>query len=126
MSVTEAQVQDMQTTVLAELKAGSFALYKSTPQIHIDVKMKTSKNAWINLTNTTGKIIYAVNNAPILFDDTCGLTIYAPNRGDVDKMYADVINIFSASSKNIIITKTRDGSLRRKYVKIIKIKLLDI
>jgi hypothetical protein len=126
MSVTEAQVQDMQTTVLAELKTGTFTIYGETPQIHLDTDKKSSKNAWLSLTNTTGKIIYTVNNSPLLFDDTCGLTIHMLNRSDADKVYADVINIFSESSKNITITRTRDGSLRGKYVKILKIKLLDI
>jgi len=126
MTVTAAQVQDIQTTVEDELVAGSFALYGSTPQIHKDVNMKTSKNAWINLKNTTGDIIYAVNNSPIRFDDMCELWIYAPNRTDVNKLYADVINIFSASSKNIIIVRPRDGSLRSKYVKIMNIELKDI
>lgn len=126
MIVTEAQVQDIQTTIKAELIAGTFILYKETPQIHIDSEKKTSKNAWINLTNSLGDIIYAVNNSPILFDDSCDLWIHSPNRSDIDKIYADIINIFSESSKNIIIRKPKDIPLRSKYVKKMQVKLLDI
>jgi len=126
MTITAAQVQDVQTTIKDELEAGSFALYGSTPPVYLDVDTKMAVNVWINLTNTQGEIIYAVNNAPLLFDDTCELWIYAPNRTDLNKIYADVVNIFSASSKNIIIERPRDLSVRGKYIKTMRVKLLDI
>lgn len=126
MTVTAGQVQDIQTTIESELTSGTWSLYGATPEIKKDVEKLSSKNTWIGMRNTAGKIVYAFNNAPIYFDDRCELVIHSPNRTDLNKIYADVINIFSASSKNITIESTRDESKKNHYVKRITIKLLDV
>jgi len=126
MTVSAAQVQDIQTTILSELSSGTWSLYGSQPTSYGENRIKFSKNVWIELYDSNSDIIYAMNNAPIYFDDTCELKIQTPNRTNLDKIYADVINIFTASSKNIIIQNPKDVPLRGKYTKTMTVKLLDI
>ena len=126
MTLTAAQVQDIQTTVVTDLQAGTFTLYGQTPAIHKEAQKKSSKNTWIEVLNTRGDIVQAVNGAIILFEDSCELNIHSPSRTNVDKIYADVLNILVASERNYTLKRTRDKPLRSKYGKQIIIELKDI
>ncbi len=125
MTITTEQVQDIQTTVIEVLKAGTYTNYNTTPTIYGENEKKSAKNVWIEVLNSNGNIIYAANSAPIYFEDTCELWIVSKNRSDINKLYADILNIFTIYKK-ITITKIRDIPLRSKYRKQLNLRLLDI
>ncbi|MDH3324005.1 MAG: hypothetical protein OEL89_00040 [Candidatus Peregrinibacteria bacterium] len=126
MTLIPSQVQDIQTTVVSILSAGTWSLYGSQPKTYIESQKKHVKDAWIEILGTSGTIQYTINGTVILFDDTCTLRIYSPNRSNLNKIYADVLNIFSASNYSILIKRTKDVPLRNKYRKELTIQLKDI
>ena len=124
LTITTDQVQDLQTTIKEDLEAGTWTNYGSTPKIHTQEQKKSSKNTWIEVLDTTGEIIQAMNNAIIFFDDRCEININAQNRTDLNKLYADFLNI-TTSARNYKLEDTRDLPLRSKYNKNITISLKD-
>lgn len=126
MSVTVAQVQDLQTTVKDLIDAYSFPLYGEVPQAYKENSYKFARNIWIELKETTGNVVQAANGAVIMFEDTCKLEIRTPNRTDLNKIYADILNMLVSSQKGYYIKKTRDIPLKDKYRKILTIELKDI
>jgi len=125
MSLTAAQVQDLQTTIVDDLEAGTFSLYGSTPQIHKQAQKKSSRNTWIEVLNTKGNIIQAMNGAIIYFTDKLELQVHSPNREDVDKIYADALNILVANPHAYTFSGTWDRPKRSKYGRGFIIKLID-
>lgn len=126
MTLTTGQVQDLQTTIKNDLEAGTWTNYASTPKVHIEKQKKTSKNTWIEILNTTGNFMQAVNGAIILFEDQCELQIHAQNRTDINKLYVDVLNILVATSRSYMFSRSSDIPRRSKYTKSFMIKLKDI
>lgn len=129
MTLTEAQVQDLQTTVKADLVAGTWALHDkapAVPTIHTTAQKKNSKKTWIELLGSKGNIIQAMNGAIIMFNDRLELGIHAQNRSNLDKLYADTLNILVASSNAYVFARTQDKPKRSKYEKRFVIILKDI
>jgi hypothetical protein len=126
MTLTATQVQDIQTTIVNDLEAGTFTLYGSTPQIHKEAQKKSSKNTWIEVLATKGDIIQAMNGAIIYFSNRLELQVHSPNREDVDKIYADVLNILVDSSHSYTFSGSWDRPRRSRYARGFIIKLVDI
>ena len=123
MTLTTGQVEDLQTTVKTDLEAGTWTNYASTPKIHVEAQKKNSKNTWVEVLNTSGDVIQAANGAIILFDDQCEININTQNRTDLNKLYADFINILNTTGKGYTYHRTRDRPKRSKYNKNFIVKL---
>ena len=123
MTLTAAQVQDIQTTIVNDLEAGTFTLYGSTPKIHKESQKKSSKNTWIEVLGSKGNIIQAMNGAIVHFTDRLELQIHSPNREDMDKIYADVLNILVDSTRSYVFSGEWDRPKRSKYARGFTIQL---
>jgi len=126
MTLTTSEAQDLQTTIQSDLQAGTWTNFVSTPTVYKDTDEIEAHDEWIQLSQTAGNIVQAINGAVILFEDKCELEIRSANRTDLNKLYVDTINILNATSRGYSYLKTRDISRRDKYIKQITIQLKDI
>lgn len=124
LTITASRVEYFATALKDDIEAYSFPLYGSVPKTYKPNETNRIKNVGIVIGQPDHDIACTMNNQPIYFNERIVVELWAKSESDLEKIYADFLNMLAASTLNVVPRGVRDKSRKGHYIKAIEIKRL--